>query len=327
MHGTDHIEVARAQAMLGGLLLADGDYPAAEKALQAAAATQRRDLPPAHPQQAVTLTRLAECLLRLGKDAEAARCAEAVLAAMDPAKAANSPTRRNMLVLLGSVRWQLGELEASASAFEAVVGIESRTLGAEHRETAMTRLLLARVRLDQGREHAAEAEASASATIEALGESEPLLASVLVVHAEARSLAGRGDDAEGDLQRALRICRQPDQRGVAFAKAQVDVGEYLLAHGRAGEAEPVLRASLELLAKDHPQDRCRWLAASALGGALVELGRHAEAEPLLLQANEGLPPVLPQPDSRVRRRTVQRLVSLYEGWGKPEAAASWRARL
>ncbi|HEY7412544.1 MAG TPA: hypothetical protein VII13_17510, partial [Vicinamibacteria bacterium] len=67
-------------------------------------------------------------------------------------------------------------------------------------------------------------------------------------------------------------------------------------------------------------------ARSLLGGCLTVLGRHAEAEPLLVESY----PILERRRGRDYRRTReagQRVVALYESWGRPAEAARQRARL
>jgi hypothetical protein len=74
---------------------------------------------------------------------------------------------------------------------------------------------------------------------------------------------------------------------------------------------------------------------SMLGGALLGQQRFAEAEPLLLAAYDGLkhqPHILFGVE--VRCETLERIVSLYEGWhaaepgnGYEQKAAIWRAKL
>ena len=61
-----------------------------------------------------------------------------------------------------------------------------------------------------------------------------------------------------------------------------------------------------------------------LGACLTAEGRYAEAEALLLRAHAGLE----SSRGRDHERTVearQRLVALYEAWGRPDRAARWRA--
>ena len=59
---------------------------------------------------------------------------------------------------------------------------------------------------------------------------------------------------------------------------------------------------------------------------------YAEAEPLLLQSYQGLqqreaslPPILNAP--RRITESLERLVQLYDPWGKPVQAAEWKKKL
>ena len=69
-----------------------------------------------------------------------------------------------------------------------------------------------------------------------------------------------------------------------------------------------------------------WLIASSesvLGACLTAERRFPEAEALLLQARAGLE----SSRGHDHERTVearQRLVALYEAWGRPDRAAAWR---
>jgi hypothetical protein len=65
---------------------------------------------------------------------------------------------------------------------------------------------------------------------------------------------------------------------------------------------------------------------SLLGAALANQAKSAEAEPLLLESCAGFRKLPRVPPKNVRR-ALERLVGLYEAWGKPDEAAMWRALL
>ena len=95
----------------------------------------------------------------------------------------------------------------------------------------------------------------------------------------------------------------------------------LVAQGRFDEAYEHAGAARQMLLSALPDGHWRTaLAASAEGAALVGLGRYAEAEPLLVDGYTVL-----SNDARAMNTLVhtagERLVSLYEAWGKPEKAA------
>jgi hypothetical protein len=66
-------------------------------------------------------------------------------------------------------------------------------------------------------------------------------------------------------------------------------------------------------------------AASRLGGCLTALRQFQEAETLLLSSylTLGSAPATPPPR---RVDALERIVKLYETWGKPDKAAAWRAK-
>ena len=95
----------------------------------------------------------------------------------------------------------------------------------------------------------------------------------------------------------------------------------LVAQGRFDEAYEHAGAARQMLVSALPDGHWRTaLAASAEGAALAGLHRYAEAEALLVDSYTVL-----SNDARAMKALVneagERLVSLYEAWGKPEKAA------
>jgi hypothetical protein len=69
---------------------------------------------------------------------------------------------------------------------------------------------------------------------------------------------------------------------------------------------------------------------SLLGGSLLGQGRHSEAEPAVVEGYQGMKAResrIPVPERSRLREAAERVVHLYEGWGRPEEAAAWKARL
>ncbi len=65
----------------------------------------------------------------------------------------------------------------------------------------------------------------------------------------------------------------------------------------------------------------------ALGYCLARAHRFEEAEQQLTRAETGLRPFVATAGPRSHHQIVQWLVSLYEQWGKPDQAATWKQRL
>jgi len=99
------------------------------------------------------------------------------------------------------------------------------------------------------------------------------------------------------------------------------------------EVEMDLREVLPVLEKMQPEEWERYNCQSILGASLAGQKRYAEAETLLLSAYEGMIsrqstvsrayPLRP----KLHEEGVERIVQLYQDWGKPEKAAEWREKL
>ena len=72
------------------------------------------------------------------------------------------------------------------------------------------------------------------------------------------------------------------------------------------------------------------IPAAMLGGSLLGQKKFAEAEPLIVSGYEGMKAreaKIPPPVCRDLTDAAERVVKLYEAWGKKDKAAEWRAKL
>jgi hypothetical protein len=130
-----------------------------------------------------------------------------------------------------------------------------------------------------------------------------------------------------DLQRARRQFGAADPR---TAGPLAVLGLNLLRQRKYADAEPLLRDCLALREKAGPDAWTTFNARSMLGGCLLGDKRYAEAEPLLLQGYEGMQQreaQIPPLGKRRLREAIERLVQLYDDWGRPEKSAEWRKKL
>jgi tetratricopeptide (TPR) repeat protein len=153
----------------------------------------------------------------------------------------------------------------------------------------------------------------------------------LVNLADSVTERGRFSEAEELLRRALSIvesAREPDHPDVAevlqrLGRLHHDLGRYV-------EAEPLLRQALAIREKTIPDDWTTFATRSLLGGSLLGQAKCAEAELFIVQGYEGMKDREAQIPPSARNRLIEageRVVRLYEAWGKPDEAAEWRARL
>jgi hypothetical protein len=92
----------------------------------------------------------------------------------------------------------------------------------------------------------------------------------------------------------------------------------------------VLRECLAVREKKEPGAWTTYNAKSMLGGALFGQKQYSAAEPLLLAGYEGMKDraksIPPQGQVRLTE-ALERLVQLYDAWGKKDQADKWRQQL
>jgi len=139
---------------------------------------------------------------------------------------------------------------------------------------------------------------------------------------------GRIEQSEALMTEALEHCRKRDNEMTDFALNEL--GAIRQVQKRYSEAEPLLRECLAIREKKAPDTWRRFATLTLLGDAVLGQEKYAEAEPLLLQGYEGLKQRAAQVPAHHKRRlleALERLVQLYDAWGKPEEAAKWRKEL
>jgi tetratricopeptide (TPR) repeat protein len=143
--------------------------------------------------------------------------------------------------------------------------------------------------------------------------------------------AGQIDEAQV-LYEELRSKRLellgPDDPQVASAEARL--GLALSAQHKNGEAEPILRKAIATYDHKMPASWQYYSAVGALGACLSDQSKYAEAEQLLRESQEGLEDLedeLPKAARLEMTHCMERLVTLYDAWNKPEQAADWRRHL
>jgi hypothetical protein len=89
----------------------------------------------------------------------------------------------------------------------------------------------------------------------------------------------------------------------------------------------VLQDCVAIRQKKLPGHWATFDALGLLGEALAGQKQYAKAEPVLKKAYEGLRAnrkAIPPAGAKKVEEAVERLIRLYDSWGKPDEAASWR---
>jgi hypothetical protein len=116
----------------------------------------------------------------------------------------------------------------------------------------------------------------------------------------------------------------------SHAEALAVRGAILLSQKKPAEAELKLRECLAIRQKIQPDDWTTFVAKAMLGEALLGQKKYADAEQLLLSGYEGLKQreaKIPSQDKGQLTQTLERLVRLYEDWGKEDKVVRWRKEL
>lgn len=289
LHGTNSVEAALTAGSLAQLSYARGEYAKAEPLFKRKVDTLRR-LAPGHAEAtADALNDLAMTIQQTRSDYAGAQALLRESLEMNRKLFTGAhPKIAQSLNNLGRAHFRAGEYEPAEALFRESLAMNRKLFGEVSTEVSANLSNLALVARDRGD------YARANAIF-------------VQVVAMDRQILG------------------PDHLIVAGSLNYW--GESLRLVGDARRAEGVLRESLAIHVKALPEGH--WMIAATqtlIARALVDQRRFAEAERLMLEA---YPIVDAHFGARHPRVTavVERIVALYDAWGKPEKAAAWREKL
>jgi len=331
--GDEHQQVATILNNLGLALRAKGAYDEAESLLREALAMRRKLLGSVHEHVAVSLNNLAVSL-RIKSDYAGAeplyREALAMRRRLLGDEHPDVATSLNNLALLLHYRGQYDEAE---SLYREALAMRRRLLGDEHPNVATSLNSLAGLLHMRGDYAGAELLFREALAIrrKALPADHPNVARSLSNLAGALREKGEYREAESLYREALAIVRAALPEGHPEIVTRLSrLAIVLSEQDKHAEAESLLRQALEIRREAFPADDWRIaVAESRLGSCLSAAGKHEEAETLLLRSYAALASQLKElrPEQRMAVEvTIERIIQLYEAWGKSEQAASWRAR-
>jgi tetratricopeptide (TPR) repeat protein len=292
-----------------------------------------RTLGPDHSLTLASRNSLAEAYQDAGRTAEAITMHEATLKQTESKLGLDHPYTLTSRNNLAAAYHTAGRTTEAIALDEAILELRESKLGPDHLDTLQSRNNLAAAYRDAGR--TAEAitllEATRKQLESKLGPDHPNTLISRGNLARAYHVAGQLDRAVALFEQALPGFRAqvgPDHPYTLTTEQYL--AEAYTAAGQHAKAEPLLRASLAIREKKQPNDWSTFHTRSLLGGSLLGQGQLAEAEPLILAAYEGLKAreaKIPGPRKSNLAKAAERVVQLYEAWGKPEQAAAWKAKL
>jgi hypothetical protein len=129
---------------------------------------------------------------------------------------------------------------------------------------------------------------------------------------------------------AAAIKQQAGAESLDYAAQLAALGLNLLKQQKPADADPMLRASLTIRQQRQADSWSTFNTQALLGGALAGQQKYAEGEPLLLAGYQGMKEREKDIPANAKVRlteALERLVQLYDAWGKPEQAKEWRQKL
>jgi len=325
----DHPDLAVSLNNVAFCVKATGKLQEAEAMFREALAIDRRRLGNEHPEVAIKLVNLSLVLQDQRKWQEAEPFAREAVAIRRKVLGPDHPALANALDQLGQSLEPQGRVAESEAAKREALAVALRAYGEAHRETARLQNNLGWTLYASGAH--AEAESlfrKALPTLKAPQGSAAIARSTAT--GLAFSLYGLRDYRAAELaaRDAIELWRQPRNDRSVVSALNV-LGATLVAQRRFSEAEPFLREAHEIFRTSTAPIRTRWYkpdVESALGAALAGQAKFDEAEPLLVAGYEGLRD-LPDAPAGHLRTALERMVTFYIAWGRPEQAVAWRTRL
>lgn len=330
--GPDHPETLTSLNSLAATFRDSGQSDRALPIWERVLAVREAKLGLSHPDTLGTLHGLGLAYLDAGRHDQAIATIEQLLQRMS-AYDANHPRRLDALNSLAGAHFTAGRIDQAILLLEDILARQKAKHGPEHVIVFGTMSNLAGVYAAAGR----------------LAQALPLFEQAMA--GTAKNLGPDHPDTlwiKGKMARALLAAKKPDQ-ALPYLRAFLDgqkkefgaddprwaaeltkaAGDLLNAGQFAG-AEPLLREALSICMKTSPATWAICDTQSLLGASLVGQRQFAEAEPLLIAGWEGLQSRAASVPESAQPRVVsagQRVVALYESWGKPELAAKWRKRI
>jgi serine/threonine protein kinase/tetratricopeptide (TPR) repeat protein len=331
--GADHPKSLLSKYNLARVYQVQNKYDQAEMLFQEVLQAQTASQEANHPDTLNSKHSLAVLYQARGKYDRAEALLREVLEARTARLGADHPDTLNNKNSLAVLYWRTHRLNQSVPLFEEVVRGRKAKLGADHPNTLQSIFNLAVNYRDAGRLDEAVA---------LLDESLPRARTVLPPRNSVRtyglraglatySRAGRHDKLEPVLREMADLVKQ--QAGAESRPHAVylaELGLNLLLQKKYPEAEKVLRDCLVIREKTEPDSWTAFKIRSMLGGALLGQKKYAAAEPLLLQGYDGMKQrqdKMPLATKGLLPEALERLVQLYDAWGKKDQASHWRKEL
>ncbi|MCP4664266.1 MAG: tetratricopeptide repeat protein, partial [bacterium] len=324
--GDRHLLVAESLHNLAFLHQEQGDQQTAEELLRRSLEIKYEHWTRDDPKLAPSLNNLAMVLRSRGVPGEAEGLFRRVLAIRREQYGDGAPELVRTLNNLGAVLVDRGAYEEAVEIYRRGLEIRRSFYGPGHVEVSLSRNSLANAlfNLNEFEEAARLFREDLGSRLKIYDPDHPKVARArnnlaMVLHAQ-----GHLEEAEDEFRAALEIQLSKlgkNHREVVVTKR--NLAALLAAKGQPAAGERLAREALAIFRKTQVDGT--WLIAyaeSVLGACLTGLGRFPEAEGLLVGNYDPIRRVRGE-RSPYTRYVRDRIVELYEAWGKPELARQY----
>jgi tetratricopeptide (TPR) repeat protein len=286
-----------------------------------------------HPQTLITMSNLAKAYQDAGRVSAAIVLHEQTLKMRQTKLGSDHPNTLTSMNNLAGAYQEAGRVAEAIPVFEQTLGLSKAKLGPKHPHTLQTMDNLAAAYVEAGRtaEGIALEEQALTLKKAKLGPDHPDSLSSMGNLARAYEIVGREPEAIAMFEDTLK--RQKAKLGTEHRDTLItmeNLSRACLKQKKYGEAEFLLRQTLSIQEKKQANSWQYFDTESMLGDSLLYQKKFAEAEPLLVSSFEGLKErerdIPPKRRAHVRE-ALERLVQLYDGWGKKDKANEWREKL
>jgi tetratricopeptide (TPR) repeat protein/predicted Ser/Thr protein kinase len=331
LHGNDRQETLGAMNELASLINAQGDYARSAALMSRVFESQRKLLGEEHPDTLAVMNNLASVYSNQGRYAAAEALYQKAVEIKRRVLGYEHPSTLLSMNNLAVAYRNEGKYSQAETVLKAALEARRQSMGEQHEDTVVSMNSLALLYVAQGNFSRAEPLLVQALTMarRVLGDDHPDTLAITNSVAELNWRQSKFAEAESLFQKVLEGRRRV--LGVAHPatiRALVSLGELDLAQNRYIEAERLLREAVTGQGKTSPNNWRPFYTQSLLGASLAGLGRYAEAEPMLVSGLEGMlqrRDSMPYENLPVLLKARERIVGLYEEWGKPAEAARWKA--
>jgi tetratricopeptide (TPR) repeat protein len=333
LFGESHTDTLAVMNNLGLLYSLQGKYTLAEPLQSQVLAARRRMSGDEAPGTLINMVNLAITYMNQGKYTQSEPLHAKVVETRIRDLGTEHPSTLNSMRNLAAVYYYEGRYQEAYKLLTTILVTQRRVRGEQHPETLSTLNSLARTVDAQGDPIQAESlyrQALGSAP-GILGDERPERLSAVSNLANLYRKQRRDSEAEDLYRKVLESRRRvlgpthPDTLITALGLAGL-----WLDQRKNTQAEPLLRETLSHFEKARPDAWGRFHSQSLLGASLAGQAKYSDAEPLLLSGYQGLmarQTSMPAIDRNSVGDAADRIVALYEDWGKPDKAGEWRRKL